>query len=129
VLGDLAAAGGERLARELHAVRAHVGDQADGLAVEIDPLVQALGGAHGAIGAEAELARRLLLQGAGRERRRWVALDLLLLEAVDAELPRLDRGDGALGVGLARGVVAVVLLTAEAAAASLDRRARARRER
>src|SRR5690606_15240207 len=120
VLGDLAAAGGERLARELHAVRAHVGDQADGLAVEIDPLVQALGGAHGAIGAEAELARGFLLQGAGRERRRRVALDLLLLEAVDAELPRLDRGDRALGVGLARDVEAVELLTVEAAEASLE---------
>ena len=101
-LRDLAPAGRERLARELDAVGAHVGDQADRLAVQIDALEQALGGAHGAIGAEAELARRLLLQGGGRERRRRMALDLLLLDALDPERARLDRRDRAPGVGLAR---------------------------
>ena len=40
----------------------------------VHALVQALGDRHRPLGAEAELAARLLLEGAGRERRRRVAL-------------------------------------------------------
>ena len=60
--------------RHLHAVGAHVGDEADGLAADVDALVEPLGDLHGAGGGEAELARRLLLQRRGGERRRRVAL-------------------------------------------------------
>ena len=85
---DQPPAGAQRLARELHAVGAHVGDQADRLAADVDALEQALGGLHRAVGREAELARRLLLQGRGAERRRRVAADLLLL---DRARPRASR--------------------------------------
>ena len=106
-------AGGQRLAGHLHAVGAHVGDQADRLAIEGGALEQALRGAHRAIGAEAELARRFLLQGRGRERRRRVALHLALLEALDREVARLDRGDRALRVRLVGEVELVELLAVE----------------
>ena len=106
-------AGGERLAGHLHAVGAHVGDQADRLAIERDALEQALRGAHRAIGAEAELARRFLLQGRGRERRRRMALHLALLEALDREVARLDRGDRALRVRLVGEVELVELPVVE----------------
>ena len=93
LLRDLAPAGGQRLARDLHAVGPHVGDQADRLALERHALEQALRGAHRAVGAEAELARGLLLERRGRERRRRMALDLLLLDALDREVPRPDQID------------------------------------
>ena len=127
-LRDVAPAGGCRLARDLHAVGAHVGDQADRVAVQTDPLEQALGGAHGAVGAEAELARCLLLQGAGGERRRRVALDLLLLEALDDEAAGQDRCDRALGVGFARQIELLQPLAVEAAQARAERRVRRGRE-
>ena len=65
-------AGGPAIAspRELHAVGTHIGDEADRLAAEIDALIEPLGDAHGVAGAEAQLARGLLLQGRGGEGRR-----------------------------------------------------------
>ena len=65
---------GHRHARDRRGVRAHVGDQADMPVGRVHALVQPLRDRHRALGAEAELAARLLLQGAGRERRRRVAL-------------------------------------------------------
>jgi hypothetical protein len=45
----------ERLAGEVRRVGTHVGDEADGaLAGDVDALVEPLGGAHGALGAEAQ---------------------------------------------------------------------------
>ena len=90
-LADQRAAGTQRLARELHAVGAHVGDQAHRLAAEVDALEQALRGLHRAVGREPQLARGLLLQGRGAEGRRRVAADLLLLDRVDHEVARGDR--------------------------------------
>ena len=56
-----------------HAVGAHIGDEADGLAVDVDAFVEPLRDAHGVGGREAELAARLLLQRRGGERRRRIA--------------------------------------------------------
>ena len=64
-----------RLARHLHAVGSHVGDQTRGIAVDIHTLIQPLGEAHDLLRAEAQLARGVLLQGGGCERRRRIALD------------------------------------------------------
>ncbi len=72
------------LFRDLHAVGAHIGDQADRLAADLDALVKALGDAHRMRGSKAELAARLLLQRRGGEGRRRVALGRL----------GFDRGDG-----------------------------------
>src|SRR3954453_15183467 len=76
-LRDLA----ERRIGDRHGVGTHVGDQANrALTGQVDPLVQALRDLHRAPRAEAELARSLLLQGRGRERRRRGPLAPLLLD-------------------------------------------------
>ena len=72
---DVVADGGDRLAGHLHAVGPHVGDQADGLALDIDAFIELLREPHRLLRAEAQLARCLLLQGGGGEGRRRVALD------------------------------------------------------
>ena len=89
---DMVADRGDRLARHLHAVGPHIGDQAGGLAADIDAFVELLRQPHGLLRAEAQLARRLLLQRRGGERRMRVALDALLLDRADVEPPGLDRG-------------------------------------
>ena len=59
----------------------HVGDQADeAFFPEFDAFIQALGDHHGALHAEAQLARGILLQFAGGERRRCVAATLFLVD-------------------------------------------------
>ncbi len=84
----------DRLARHLHAVGPHVGDEADRIAVDLDPFVQALRDAHGLLRAEAKFPRRFLLQGGGGERRRRVALDAAPLDRVDGEIAGFDLGAG-----------------------------------
>ena len=86
---------------KIRAVGPHVGDQADGLAVEVDALVQMLGHAHGLPGRKTELARGLLLQRRGRERRRRVAAHLLGLDVADRESGcALDHAGGVACLGL-----------------------------
>ncbi len=77
-----------RFLRERHRVGAHVGDQADIAFAEVDALVQLLRQAHGAAGVEAELARRLLLQRRGGERRCGRTASLL---AIDREHTQSSR--------------------------------------
>ena len=76
----------------LHAVGSHVGDQAGGLAVDVDAFVQALRQAHGLLRAEAQFAGGFLLQGGGGERRRRVALDAFALDRTDGEGAGFDGG-------------------------------------
>ena len=71
-VGDRLARRADRFTRHLHPVGAHVGDRAI--------LVERLGEAHGVAGGEAELTRRLLLNGRGGERRRRVAREGLGLD-------------------------------------------------
>ena len=104
---DEAADGVDRLRHDRHAVGAHVGDEADRLAADVDALVEALRHLHGLLGREAELAGGVHLQGRGGERRIGVALRRLLLDRGDLETLLLDgRLDG---VG-ARRVLDVELL-------------------
>ena len=92
--------------RDLHAVGSHIGNEPDRLAADVDAFVQALGHLHGLARREAELARGLLLQRRGRERRVRIAPHGLLLHRRDAEVAlldsRLDRvgGDPVLDVEL-----------------------------
>src|SRR6185312_11022760 len=65
------------------AIGAHVGNEAHRFAEDIDTLIKALRNAHRATGAEAELARCLLLQGRGSEGSGRVAARLLLLDGRD----------------------------------------------
>ena len=75
-LADLA----DRLVGEVHGVGAHVGDEADRAFAVVDAFVELLREAHGALRAEVELARGLLLQRGGGERRRRVAVALLAVD-------------------------------------------------
>ena len=79
-LGDDAADLGQRLVGERHGVRAHVADETDGAFADVDPFIETLRDGHRALRAEAELARRFLLQRGGRERRGRVAAALLLVD-------------------------------------------------
>ena len=62
-LAHMVANGADRLARHLHAVGAHVGDEPDRLAADVDAFIELLREPHRRLRAEAELAARLLLQG------------------------------------------------------------------
>jgi len=97
VADDLLARRLDRLARELHRIGAHVGDQADRLAADVHALIQALGGAHGLRGAHPQLARGFLLQRGGGEGRGRMAAHLLALDGGD--------GIGSAGGDLAHGLL------------------------
>ena len=66
------------------AVGSHIGDQAHGLAADIDAFIKALRDLHGALGVEAQLAAGFLLQGRGLEGRGGIALDRLGFDAAHA---------------------------------------------
>ena len=98
--GDHLARFGQRFGGGLHAVCPHIGDQADGLAADIDALIELLRRLHGALGREAELPRGLLLQCRGGERWGGGAASGLLLHRGDLECRGLDSGLGGKGLGL-----------------------------
>jgi len=127
---DQAARGGDRIDRQTDAVGSHIGNQADGLAAQVDALIQALGQLHGAAGGETQLARGFLLQGRGRERRLRMPADLAMLELGDriAGLGR-DRGDGVLGQRLGVEVELVELMAVEMGQAGREGGARPGLER
>ena len=114
LIADQPARRGDRLAGDRDPVGAHIGDQADGIAVEVDALIEPLGNLHRARGAEAELARGLLLQGRCGERRKRVAPDLAMLDRGHVEA---IGGQNAIGGGarlrFAVEVEAVELLAVE----------------
>ena len=78
---------GNRFRRYVDAVGAHIGDEAGGLAVDLDAFVETLRKTHGDGGRKAELAAGLLLHGRGGERRRRIASRRL----------GLNRGNGKRG--------------------------------
>ena len=80
------------LARQRGRVGAHVGDPS--------VLVQALGDLHGPLGAEPELAPRLLLQGRGHERSRGRAAERLVGHRLDGEGHAGQTGGQRPGLGL-----------------------------
>ena len=122
VLGlDQAARLADRLGCELHAVGAHVGDEAHGLAADIDALVEPLGDAHGGGGAHTQLARGLLLQGRGDEGRRRVAPHLAAVDRGHREGATLDLALGLLGAFLGVEVELVELAAVEMGEAGLQR--------
>ena len=64
---------GDRFLRHVDAVGTHIGDEADGLAVDLDAFIEPLREPHRMRGREAELAARFLLHGRGGEGRRRIA--------------------------------------------------------
>ncbi len=84
---------GQRFIRDTGRIRTHVGDESDrALVAEIDAFVEALRDDHGALYAEAQLARRVLLKLAGSERRGRAAPSLALVNRADAPVGELQRG-------------------------------------
>jgi len=96
---DQMARGGKRLFGDVDAVGAHIGDEADRLAVDVDAFVEPLCDAHRMGGRKAEFAARLLLQGRGGERRRRVAPCGFGLDIGDEEARALQRLLEGLGLG------------------------------
>ena len=92
ILGDHSSRRFDRLGREVDAVGAHIGDEADRAFADVDALIEPLGDLHGARRREAELARGLLLQRRGGEGRVGVALDGLRLDRGHREFRRFERG-------------------------------------
>ncbi len=122
VLGlDQAARLADRFGRELHAVGAHIGDEADGLATDIDALVEPLSNTHGGGGAQAQLARGLLLQGRGDEGRRRVAPHLAAVDRGHREGAAFDLALGLLGALLGVEVELVELAAVQVGEAGLQR--------
>ena len=85
IFADQLAHLGQRIVGNLGRVGTHVGDESDRafFASQIDAFIQALGDHHGALHAEAQLARGVLLELAGGEGRCRTA----------AALARIDRAD------------------------------------
>jgi hypothetical protein len=116
-LGDIGADLGDRFLGQIHRVGPHVGDETDRARTDIHALVELLGHAHGALGGEAELARRLLLERGGDEGRGRLALALFALDLLDPELARrrrLQRDPDLGGTRLVDDGELLDLLTAEA---------------
>ena len=81
LLADQLAHLGDRVVRDARRIGTHVGDQADGsLFAQINAFIQALGDHHGALHAEAQLARGVLLELAGRKRGSRILAPLFLLD-------------------------------------------------
>ena len=75
-------------------VRAHVGDQADrALFAQLDALVEPLRQDHGALDAEAQLARRFLLQCGGDEGRHRIAALLARTDRLDDVIRAIELRD------------------------------------
>ena len=99
ILGDDAPRRRHRLGGEIDAVGAHIGDEAGRAVADVDAFIETLGDLHGARRGEAELARRLLLQGRSGERRIGMAPDGARLDGGDRELGALQRRLERLGLG------------------------------
>src|SRR2546422_5632824 len=109
-----------RLTGDSGGVGAHVGDQPGRpLLADVHALVKLLGQGHGLLGAEAQLARRLLLERAGDEGRHRIALLLLALDGLHDEGLAPDRRHDALGL---RGRADVRLPTVDAVELGLEGR-------
>ncbi len=84
----------QRVVGNLGRVGTHVGDESDRafFAAQIDAFIQALRDHHGALDAEAQLARGVLLELAGGEGRSRTAPALARIDRADAPVGALQRG-------------------------------------
>ena len=119
-LADHPAGGLHGLWRHVDAVGSHIGDEADGLAADVDAFVQTLGDAHGLRRGEPQLARGLLLQGRGGEGRVGVALGGLGLDVRHREGGKLQVLLEGLGVLAVADVEALDLLAVRAHEARVE---------
>ncbi len=126
---DHLADGRDRFISNLHAVSAHIGDEADSLAVERDALVKSLCDPHRMGGREAELAACLLLQRGGREGRIGIAPGGPRLHGLYREGRRLQRLLEGFRFGAGANVEPLDLLAVGADQPGLERLGPRRRQR
>ena len=119
-LADLAAHAGDGLAAELNTVGPHVGDQAGGLAADIDAFIKPLRDLHCPAGRKAELSRGFLLQRRGGERRFRIFTDAAGLDVRDLQSLGLDGGGGGDGLGLGADIQLAKLLAIQMGEARLE---------
>ena len=81
----------DRFGGDLHAVGAHISNEADGLAVDVDALIEPLRHPHGVGRRKAELAAGFLLQRRGGERRLRMPLHRLGVDRSDGEGRGFER--------------------------------------
>jgi hypothetical protein len=86
---DMGAYRVDRLARHLHAVGSHIGDQPHRLAAQLHAFIKLLRRAHGHLRAHAQLAAGFLLQGRGGEGRWRVALHTAPFDGGDGKIAGL----------------------------------------
>src|SRR5579864_3534522 len=90
---------GNRLGSDARGIGTHISDEADeAFFAEFDAFVKALGDHHGALHAETQLARRILLQLAGGERRSGVAAAFFLVDRTDDPIGFFQRDANLFGV-------------------------------
>ena len=102
---DLGAGGHHRLGRHVDAVGPHIGD--------IPRLIEALRRAHALLGAHAQLAAGLLLEGRGHEGGPGVAVGGLGFDRLYGKVTRLHRFHGNFGRLGSRNVEFLQFLAAE----------------
>ena len=84
---------GQRFIGNAGGVGTHVGDQTNrALVAEIDAFIQPLGDHHGALHAETQLARGILLELAGGKRRSRTATAFALFHRANVPVGLLQRG-------------------------------------
>ncbi len=96
---DHRAGAGDGFGRDVHAVGAHIGDEADRLAADVHALIKLLRHPHRDFGRHAQFARGFLLQGRGGEGRVRVALGGFCLHRNDAENRCFQIAFEGLGLG------------------------------
>ena len=128
VLADHLARLRDRRGVDLHAVGSHIGDEAGGLAADIDAFIEPLRDPHGMRGRKAELAAGFLLQRRGGEGRLRVAARGLGLDRGDREVGGLDRLLEILGFGAGADVEPLNLLAVGADQPRLEGVAARRRQ-
>src|ERR1051326_8398056 len=91
VLLDETTAGVLSVLRDARAVGTHVSNETDAaLGSQVDTFIELLGQAHGHGGGEMKLPARLLLERAGRERRLWPLLSVLLFDRSEEHTSELQ---------------------------------------
>ena len=129
ILADHLAGLRDRGAVDLHAVGSHIGDEAGGLAADVDAFIEPLRDPHGVRRRKAELAAGFLLQRRGGEGRLRIAARGFCFDGRNREVRRLDRLLEVFGFRAGADVETLDLLAVGADEARLEGIAARRRQR
>ena len=129
ILADHLARLHDRRIVDLHAIGTHIGDEAGGLAADVDAFIQPLRDPHGMRRRKAELAAGFLLQRRGGEGRLRIAPRRFCLDRGDREVRGLDRLFEIFGLGAGADIEPLDLLAVGADQTRLEGVAARRRQR